>query len=175
MGSITRSGPSGVAVHASGAAGRMEAVVTPGPRPGSTAPDDEAEAEHSDGILTAVRGWWRARPGVVVAVVAALAAGVAWSAYAAMRFGTPEVTWDVYGYNVVSDQRTTVTILVHRTPGTPTAVCRVRALDKGFAEVGSLEVEIPESSSRTVRLTVDIPTTRLAVTGTVDTCVVPSR
>lgn len=142
---------------------------------GTGAVSDEVDEPEGPGLRRAVAGWWRRRPRATVAAVLALAIGVAWAAWMAVRFGDREVTWQVYGYRVESATSTTVTVLVTRDPGTDTAVCRVRALDRSFGEVGSVEIDVAPSRSRTVRVVVDVPTTRLAVTGTVDECVVPRR
>ncbi|MFN8076697.1 MAG: DUF4307 domain-containing protein [Kineosporiaceae bacterium] len=137
--------------------------------------EPDVEEPEGPGARATLGLWWRRRPRSVVAALVGLTCGVAWAAWMAVRLGDPDVTWQVYGYRVVSESSTRVTLLVSRDPGTPEAVCRVRALDASFGEVGSLEVRVPPATTRTVRLTVDVPTTRLAVTGTVEDCVVPQR
>ena len=79
------------------------------------------------------------------------------------------VQWKDVGYDVVDGTAVDVTFEVTQTTGT-SAVCRVQALSQSYAEVGVLDVTVPRGSTATQRVTVTVPTTELAVTGTVEGC-----
>jgi hypothetical protein len=108
------------------------------------------------------RGW----TALLVAVVAVTVA-LAWWAAAA---GVEEVTWKDASYSVKDATSTRIVFDVTMAPGT-TAVCTVRALNAGFAEVGLVDVVVGPSAAQTVRVTAQIPTSETAVTGTVKACV----
>jgi hypothetical protein len=105
-------------------------------------------------------------PAVVVGVLAA--AVLVWLGITTFR---DPVQWQDVGFSITGPESIDVTFQVTKAPGA-TVRCRVRALNKGFAEVGVLPVDIGPSSERVQRLTVTVRTAELAVTGTVDTCTV---
>lgn len=110
------------------------------------------------------------RRGSTLAAAGAILAGVGFAAWAAFG-GAADVAWRDLGYVVRSDVSTRVTFEVTMDPGS-TAVCTVRALNLGFAEVGLVEIEVGPSPSRSVRAVADVPTSEKAVTGVVKDCAV---
>lgn len=94
---------------------------------------------------------------------------VAFAAWAAIANADP-VTYRDVSYRVEGPSSTVAVFDVSMEPGT-TAVCTVRALSSSHAEVGLLDVEVGPSTARTIRVTGRIPTSELAVTGTVKACV----
>ncbi|MEP7036655.1 MAG: DUF4307 domain-containing protein [Dermatophilaceae bacterium] len=73
------------------------------------------------------------------------------------------------GYRVVDDRAVDVTYSVNR-PAGRNVTCVIRALDKGFATVGMVEVHISASDTSTVQRTTRVRTTARAVTGLVRSC-----
>jgi hypothetical protein len=138
-------------------------------RPGSgqAAPSGEEDPwDETDGV--------RPRPklsvGARIAVALALAAGVALAAwFTIVDTQRDPVTFTDVGFSVVSPEEVEVTFDVSMPPGTE-AVCTVTALNKSFAEVGAVDVEVGPDAARTTRHTVAIATTELATTGVVDHC-----
>jgi hypothetical protein len=114
---------------------------------------------------------WRARAWALLAA-AALCAGVAWAAWVAWSGAEDKAAWTDIGFTVVDDGTTHVTFEVSRRPG-KVVVCTVRALNVGFAEVGQVDVTVAPSDRRTTRAEATIPTSELAVSGTVKDCAVP--
>ena len=87
----------------------------------------------------------------------------------ASTLGKP--SWTDLGYRVIDDQAVDVTYQVSR-PNGRDVTCAIRALDKGFATVGLVEVRIPGSDAPTVQRTTRVRTTTRAVTGLVRSCAV---
>jgi hypothetical protein len=73
------------------------------------------------------------------------------------------------GYRVLSDTRVEIDFELTRPAGAD-VVCSLEALNNQFAPVGWIELVIPGSDSTTVRNTITLNTTELAVTGLVDEC-----
>ena len=129
--------------------------------PGQDDPWDEGDG---------VRPRPRLSVGARIAVVLALAAGVAIAAWFTIVDTQREpVTFVDVGFSVESPEEVRVTFDVSMPPGTE-AVCTVTALSRNFAEVGAVDVEVGPESGRTTRQTVTIATTELATTGVVDHC-----
>ena len=80
-------------------------------------------------------------------------------------------SWTDLGYRVIDDKAVDVTYLVTRPIGRD-VTCAIRAMDKGFATVGLVEVNIPGSDASSVRRTTRVRTTTRAVTGLVRSCAV---
>lgn len=97
----------------------------------------------------------------------AITLGVVWAAWIA--FGDRPVSADVYGYDVVSETRTVITIDVRRPE--PVAVsCTVQAQALDHSVVGERTVEIAPSDRQRTRLEIDVDTERRAVAGVLRTC-----
>ena len=106
--------------------------------------------------------WW------VIGIVGCLAgAAVAVCVGLAATWG--QVSWVDTGYRVVDDRTVEVRFDVHRPPG-QRVTCTVRALDRGFGTVGTIEVTVPANDQRAVGMAVMLRTTTRAVTGQVKTC-----
>lgn len=105
---------------------------------------------------------------VVAAVGVGL--GVIWAAWVA--FQPQPVTAELYGYDVVNDNRVDVTLNVHRPE--PLAVrCTVYAQSQDHAIVGEKTVTVPADDRETVRVDITLQTERRAVTGVLRTCQSP--
>lgn len=102
----------------------------------------------------------------VVAAVG-VAIGIVWAAWVA--FQPRPVTAELYGYDVVDDNRVDVTLNVHRPE--PLAVrCTVYAQSQDHAIVGEKTVTVPADDRETVRVDITMQTERRAVTGVLRTC-----
>lgn len=89
----------------------------------------------------------------------------AWFGYA----NHSPVSYQDLGYRVLNDTRVEVDFELNRPAGVD-VVCSIEALNNQFAPVGWIELVIPASDTTTVRNTVTLNTTELAVTGLVDEC-----
>jgi hypothetical protein len=115
------------------------------------------------------------RPGpnrrlAAAAAVGAVLLAVGWFAYLAFGPGDRGVHVLDLGYRVTADTSIEVTFEVQKDPGA-TAVCRVRALNLGFAEVGLSDVRVGPADDGATTLTAVVPTTERAVSGNVKACV----
>lgn len=97
----------------------------------------------------------------------AICLGIAWTAWVA--FDDPEISADVYAYDVVSDSRTVVTLEVRR-PEPIAVVCTVQAQSEDHSVVGERTIELAASEESTERLEIDIQTQRRAVTAILREC-----
>jgi len=109
----------------------------------------------------------KARAWVLGSIAIVLGSAIAVWFGLASTLGKP--SWTTLSYHVVDDRTVDVTYLVSR-PSDRNVSCVIRAMDKGFATVGLLGVDIPGSESRSVKLTTRIHTTTRAVTGVVKSC-----
>ena len=78
-------------------------------------------------------------------------------------------SWTDLSYRVIDDKAVDVTYIVRRPVGRD-VTCAIRAMDKGFATVGLVEVHIPGSDASSVQRTTRVRTTTRAVTGVVRSC-----
>ncbi|MCQ2001678.1 DUF4307 domain-containing protein [Arthrobacter zhaoxinii] len=105
----------------------------------------------------------------IIAVSAAVAAGVGAAAWMNVPSSTGTVTSKDVGFTFPEDGRVVVDFKVDKSAGS-TAACAVQALNESYAVVGWKTVilgpEAPESSTQQVELRTDSP----AVTGGVNTC-----
>lgn len=79
------------------------------------------------------------------------------------------VSYQNIGFRVISELQTEVDFELTKPVG-ETVVCSVEALNNAFATVGWIELEFGPNEAQTVRHTLSIITTELAVTGLVDEC-----
>jgi hypothetical protein len=101
-----------------------------------------------------------------------LVGGLAWVVWAGLAQADRDVRWDDVGFSISGSSAVDVTFDVIKDPDT-TAVCRLEALNRQFAVVGVVDVEVGPSPDRVVRLTETVQTQEQAVTGVVRTCTVP--
>ncbi|HET7279975.1 MAG TPA: DUF4307 domain-containing protein [Dermatophilaceae bacterium] len=106
--------------------------------------------------------WW------VIGIVGCLA-GAAVAVWFGLAATWGQVSWVDTGYRVVDDRTVEVRFDVHRPPG-QRVTCTVRALNRGFGTVGTIEVTVPANDQRAVGMVVMLRTTTRAVTGQVKTC-----
>lgn len=78
-------------------------------------------------------------------------------------------TYKDVGFSVVSELETVVEIEISK-PKDKTVICSVEALNGQFGTVGWKELEFGPSDYTTLRHTIRLNTTELAVTGLVDEC-----
>jgi hypothetical protein len=107
---------------------------------------------------------WR-RLGLAALILVALAVLV-WLGVGTLR---DPVQWRDVGYHVNGSTSIDVTFDVTKATGA-TATCRVEALSDNYAQVGVQDVEVGPGAQATQRVTVTLPTSQVAVTGTVRTC-----
>jgi hypothetical protein len=106
--------------------------------------------------------WWAV---ATIGILLGSAMAVWWGL--ASTVGRP--SWTVMGYHVIDDRRVEVTYVVSR-PAGQDVTCMLHALDKRFATVGLVEVQVPASGTSSVKRTTTIRTTQRAVTGVVKSC-----
>jgi hypothetical protein len=106
--------------------------------------------------------WW------VVGTIGILL-GCAMAVWLGLASTLGKATAQDIGYRVLDDRTVEVTYRVSRPAGRD-VTCVIRALDKGFATVGLVEVHIPGSDASTVERTTRVRTTTRAVTGLVRSC-----
>jgi len=97
--------------------------------------------------------------------VALLTVTTAWFGFA----NYSPLSFQDLGYRVLSDTRVEIDFELTRPAGAD-VLCSLEALNNQFAPVGWIEIVIPGSDSTTVRNTITLNTTELAVTGLVDEC-----
>lgn len=98
--------------------------------------------------------------------------GVTLLTITAMWFGVANyspVSYQNIGFRVISELQTEVDFELTKPVGA-TVVCSVEALNNAFATVGWVELEFGPNEFQTIRHTVSLNTTELAVTGLVDEC-----
>ena len=105
-------------------------------------------------------------PAAVVALLAAVV--IVWLGTSALR---DPVQWQDVGFSIAGPERIDVTFEVTK-DAAATVRCDVTALSRSFAQVGIASVELGPATDRVQRVTLPVATAELAVTGTVDACVV---
>ena len=100
----------------------------------------------------------------IIALAAVLLTGfLGWAIWVAAS-GASEIKHQVLGYEVLSENQTSVKFSVQSPAGA--AKCAVQVLNQGYAVVGYKEVEVPASGE----FETFVNTTELGVTGLVDKC-----
>lgn len=107
----------------------------------------------------------RARLGVGLLAVVFLT----WLFWAAWHQADRDVRWSDVGFDIVGPGATEVTFDVVKDPQA-TVTCRLRALNRSYAEVGVAEVEVRPAQGSVVRTTQLLRTTEEAVSAGVDRC-----
>jgi len=98
--------------------------------------------------------------------------GVTLLTITAMWFGIANyspVSYQNIGFRVISEWQTEVDFELTKPVGA-TVICSFEALNNAFATVGWIELEFGPSDVQTIRHTISLNTTELAVTGLVDEC-----
>jgi hypothetical protein len=108
-------------------------------------------------------------PIVTIVLVALLAVGFVGGVVAlALRLSDPPVTASLRAYDVQSDDRIEVVVLVRRDDGAE-VTCVLRARDREGREVGRVTVDVPAGPDEVV-VTETFPTTGRAILGEVQEC-----
>ena len=89
--------------------------------------------------------------------------------YVGIQVASPEVRSEMLSYEHLADDSIGVDFAVTMAPGTE-ASCQIQALNKGRAQVGFVEVEIPSQQSRRTAHHVEISTQGEAVSAEVVSC-----
>ncbi|HET7474628.1 MAG TPA: DUF4307 domain-containing protein [Dermatophilaceae bacterium] len=108
------------------------------------------------------RTWW-------LLGTVGVAGGVAIAIWFGLAATVGRVGWTDLGYRVLDNQTVQVSYQVHR-PDAERVTCTLRALDRSFGTVGTVEVVVPAGGPGTVQRTDRIRTTTRAVTGLVREC-----
>lgn len=103
---------------------------------------------------------------MVIGVIA-VAASVAYMAWWA--FSTPTVRGKDVGFKIVSSELTQMTFDVAK-PEDRTVICSIDALSQSYAQVGTRDVVIGPADIFEQRFTVDIRTSEMPVSATVESC-----
>jgi hypothetical protein len=104
---------------------------------------------------------------IVVGVLAA--AAVTWWLVVALARSTPDVTYDLLGFDHVTDTSMDVRFRIERHRDAP-VVCVLRARDRSGAEVGVASVTIPAADGDRVELVWTVRTTRRPVSAEIGSC-----
>ena len=108
--------------------------------------------------------WW------VVATIGILL-GSAMAIWWGLASTVGKPSWTLMSYRVVDDRTVDVTYIVSRPTGRE-VTCMISAMDKTFATVGMIEVNVPGSDTSSVKRTTRVRTTTRAVTGVVKSCTI---
>lgn len=120
-----------------------------------------SDLDHRYGRRQGRRGVW------VALTVLAIAAGVAWAAWAGYR--PKDVNGVLYGYRVVDDHKVRVELIVHRRKPID-ATCTVYAQAEDHSTVGERQVHIDAKDPLDGRVFAVITTERRAVNGVLRGC-----
>ena len=112
------------------------------------------------------------RTGVIALGVVVLLGALAAALLSYQRYGRPPAVADVTRYSVVSDELVQVTVRVRKDPAAD-VTCSVRARDRSGAEIVREQVAFGPTpgGERTTERTVELRTSRRAVTGEAGRCV----
>ena len=108
--------------------------------------------------------WW------VVATIGILL-GSAMAIWWGLASTVGKPSWTLMSYHVVDDRTVDVTYIVSRPTGRD-VTCMISAMDKTFATVGMIAVNVPGSDTSSVKRTTRVRTTTRAVTGVVKSCTI---
>jgi len=107
---------------------------------------------------------------LIVAFVAFAAAVMALAAWAAVERYRTGISWIELGLTARDETSATLTFQVSM-PAGRTAVCTVRAVNEGLAEVGRQDITVGPSQEGSIRVTATIKTSERASAGSVKTCI----
>lgn len=97
------------------------------------------------------------RPAVIAAACVAAALGIAWVAWAAEHWATPQAASRLISYSDITEEAVTVQIQVDREMGIP-VTCELQARGPDQAVVGRATIEIPAGDDTRLFLSETIPT-----------------
>lgn len=104
----------------------------------------------------------------IVALVAT--AGLGWLIWAAAIQSNPAVGAQVSGYQVLSDDRIAVTVIVDRPDPSRAATCRVFAQAADFSTVAEQTITVPSGTAALTSVNLELKTLRRATTADVKDC-----
>ncbi len=110
------------------------------------------------------------RRGFFVTATLALAAAIAVSVFTYVKFGTPDVTGEASGYELLGPTAVAVQYTVTRSDPSRPAACVVRGRSKAGDEVGRREILIPPSADKQVGVRTEVTTSNPPVIGEVFGC-----
>jgi len=116
-----------------------------------------------------IRDGRRQRVLAIVAAAVGLAVVVAWVVWGGLLGEDAALEFRDIGHQIVDDSLVRVDFEVTADAGAEVG-CAVQALNEGFTVVGWKVIELPGSDQRTRRLSEDVRTTELAVTGLIYRC-----
>lgn len=106
----------------------------------------------------------------IAMAAAAITAGVGIAVVLYQRLGTPDVKGDLYGFEVIDDETTAVTINVTRSDPSRPVVCIVRVRSQDGSETGRREVLIGPSDAATVQLKTTVKSSQPPKVGDIYGC-----
>lgn len=112
----------------------------------------------------------RRRRWTVAALGAGAALGVAFVVWLGVINASPPVSWKDVGFSVDGDAGVEVQFDVMRADPSLPAQCRVQALNKYYAQVGVVTVDVPPARLGAQRLSATVATSEEATTGLVESC-----
>ena len=135
----------------------------------ATTPDDVAAHGLADRYGTLPTTGRRRRAGRIALWTLGIAGTVAagWMGWS-MAVGDDFAVQD-YGFSILSPERAEASIIVSKNADI-TLTCRFTALNTGYAEVGSREVQIGLGKSVQEKFTVELKTSEEATTALLDSC-----
>lgn len=102
---------------------------------------------------------------------ALIVVATAWSVWAALGQVDDPVSARVFGYSVVNDNATKVTIEVQRDDDNAAVLCTITARGRDHSVVGEKTLDVPTTADNPVRVSTTVETQRRAVAATVDGCI----
>ncbi len=112
------------------------------------------------------------RYGVIALSIALLASGLTWLMWAAWVSANPPVSGQLESFDVTSDTRVSVKLIVERTDPSQAAVCNVIVQSESFERVGERAVNVPPSDDKRVRIEATVKTFKRGTAATVGECLI---
>lgn len=112
----------------------------------------------------------RRRRWTVAAIAAGAAVGVAFVVWLGLLNANPPVSWKDVGFSVDGDSSVEVQFDVMRADPSVPVQCRIQALNRYYAQVGVVTVDIGPGRLGAQRESAMVATSEEAVTGVVESC-----
>ncbi|MCB2177350.1 MAG: DUF4307 domain-containing protein [Actinomycetales bacterium] len=112
----------------------------------------------------------RRRRWTVAAIGTGAALGVAFVVWLGLINASPPVSWKDVGFSVDGDASVEVTFDVMRSDPSIPAQCRIQALNRYYAQVGVVTVDIAAGTLGAQREHATVATSEEATTGIVESC-----